>query len=169
MTSRDSGVVAWQLGRSPRGTWRVGARCGYGFPAVIVTPSRLASGEPFPTLYWLTCPHLLEAVSRLESEGAVEEWAERLAADAAFADRMLAADAAYRSARAAESGGDDACASVGIAGQRDPLGTKCLHAHVAAALAGIDDPVGAAVLDSLSRECADGRCAAYAAGTDGPG
>jgi len=71
---------------------------------------------------------------------------------------MRAADAEYRQRRAACAGGDDPCAAVGIAGQRDPLATKCLHAHVAAAAAGIDDPVGAALLDEGPRECPDDRC-----------
>jgi hypothetical protein len=157
--SSDEDTVARQLGRPPRGSWRVVTRCSYGCPTVIATPSLLASGEPFPTLLWLTCPHLVEAVGRLESGGEVEAWAARLAADPALATRMRDADAAYRSARADESGGEDACAGVGIAGQRDPLATKCLHAHVASALAGIDDPVGESVLGGLERECENERCA----------
>ncbi len=156
--SGDADTVARQLGRPPRGTWRVVARCSHGYPVVMATPSRLPDGEPFPTLHWLTCPHLVEAVGRLESAGEVERWAARLADDPALAARMRAADAAYRAARAAEGGGDDACASVGIAGQRDPLGTKCLHAHVAAALAGLDDPVGDAILRAVQRECDNERC-----------
>lgn len=155
----DEASVLRQLGRQPRGTWRVATRCSFGYPTVIATPSLLASGEPFPTLFWLTCPHLVEAVGRLESAGEVEAWATRLAADPVLAERMRAADALYRSARAHESGGEDACASVGIAGQRDPLATKCLHAHVAAALAGTGDPVGEAVLDTIERECSSERCA----------
>lgn len=133
-------------------------RCGFGFPAVIATPSRLPEGEPFPTLYWLTCPHLIDAVGHLESAGEIEAWAVRLAAEPDLAQRMCDADAAYRSARAAESGDDDACATVGIAGQRDPLGTKCLHAHVATALAGIKDPIGESILGSLAHECEDDLC-----------
>ena len=31
-----------------------------------------SSGEPFPTLYYLTCPHLVAAVGRLESDGLME-------------------------------------------------------------------------------------------------
>lgn len=158
MTPSDADVVLLQLGRPPRGTWRVAARCSYGYPTVIATPSLLPTGEPFPTLLWLTCPHLIEAVGQLESAGHVEVWATRLANDPALAQRMREADAAYRSARAIESGGEDACASVGIAGQRDPLGTKCLHAHVATALAGMSDPIGEAILGSTASECEDQRC-----------
>lgn len=157
---QDADTVWFQLGRPPREPWRVAQRCSFGFPSVIATPSRLATGEPFPTTFYLTCPHLVEAISLLESAGEAERWASRLAAEPALAARMLAADAAYRDARAAMSAGDDACADVGIAGQRDPLATKCLHAHVAAALSGIDDPVGRGVLAALQPECRDRRCGA---------
>lgn len=155
----DERSVVRQIGREPRQPWRVSVRCGYGYPQVITTPSRLASGEPFPTLHYLTCPFLVEAVSTLESDGQIEVWATRLATEPALATHMRLADAAYRAARAIESGGEDACEGVGIAGQRDPLGTKCLHAHVAAALAGINDPVGLAVLGATGRECDNARCA----------
>lgn len=156
----DADTVRTQLGRPPREPWRVAARCSFGFPSVIATPSLLASGEPFPTTFYLTCPHLSAQVAALESAGEVECWAERLASDPALAECMHAADAAYREARAAESAGDDACSAVGIAGQRDPLATKCLHAHVAAALSGIDDPVGVGVLMTAERECRNSRCSA---------
>lgn len=155
----DEHAVRWQIGRPPRQPWRVFVRCRHGYPQVIATPSRLASGEPFPTLYYLTCPFVSDAVSQMESAGEIEAWAARLAADETLAAWMWKADAEYREARAAESGGIDACEGVGIAGQRDPLGTKCLHAHAASALAGIDDPVGGAVLDATGRECDDARCA----------
>ncbi|MBN2821588.1 MAG: DUF501 domain-containing protein [Coriobacteriia bacterium] len=124
---------------------------------MIATRSDL-DGEPFPTLFWLTCPFLCERVSALESEGAVTVWTDRLEADAGLADEMRAADEVYRRLRQAEAGGVDRCWTVGIAGQRDSLKVKCLHAHVAAFLGGIDDPIGRAVLAGLERECDDSRC-----------
>jgi hypothetical protein len=154
----DADTVRRQLGRPPRQPWRVEKRCSFGFPTVIATPSRLVTGELFPTTFYLTCPHLVAAASTLESAGEAERWASRLAAEPTLAARMLAADAAYRAARVRESGGADACPDVGIAGQRDPLATKCLHAHVAAALSGIDDPVGKSVLEAIELECCDARC-----------
>lgn len=155
----DELAVTRQLGREPRRPWRVAVRCRHGFPAVIATPSTLVTGEPFPTLYYLTCPFVRAAVDALESAGQTTVWAARLTSEPALADEMREADRAYRAARAEESGGVDACADVGIAGQRDPLGTKCLHAHVAAALAGINDPVGMGVLATTGRECDDVICA----------
>ena len=155
--SPDTSRVIAQIGRAPRRPWRVEVRCSYGAPAVIATAPVLEDGSPFPTLYWLTCPFLLDIAARAESDGYIAVWADRLAADPALADRMRAADSEYRSRRAAEPGGDP-FAGVGIAGQRDPLATKCLHAHIAAALAGIDDPIGAALTETSGRECVDFRC-----------
>lgn len=154
----EEALVTRQIGRVPRRPWRCVARCRFGRPTVIATGSLLEDGEPFPTLYWLTCPELIGAVGELESAGGTAAWVSRLMADAGLARQELAADAAYRDARALESGGEDACAGVGIAGQVDALAVKCLHAHVAARLAGIADPVGEGVLAQVRRECADDLC-----------
>ncbi len=157
MIPSDAGVVALQLGRAPRGSWRVAVRCSYGAPVVIAT-APLVDGRPFPTLFYLTCPHLVAAVSTIESGGGCETWRSRLAADPALADRLRDADGEYRIARAREGGGVDPTPGSGIGGERDPLGMKCLHAHAAAYLAGIADPVGESLVMGLDRECGDGRC-----------
>ena len=157
MSEVDTRTVTWQLGRSPRGRWRVVVRCSYGAPVVIATAP--AVGEtPFPTLHYLTCPHLVAGVAAVESAGGCDQWRARLTDDAVLVARLRAADDAYRAARAAEGGGVDVAAGVGIGGERDVLGVKCLHAHVAASLAGIDDPLGESTLRDLRRECSDGRC-----------
>jgi len=124
-----------------------------------VSPSRLADGTPFPNLAWLACPWLSEIVSAQESVGGAADFAHRAAVDPAFAAALVALDMSVRELRAAESGGVDACATVGVAGQRDPLGVKCLHAHVALALLGVADPVGEDVLSRVQRWCDDDRCA----------
>jgi hypothetical protein len=121
----------------------------------------LANGEPFPTLMWLTCPWLVALLGRLESEGELEVWRERLSDDATLRAELLAADREYRLARAEANGGTDPCPAVGIAGQADPLAPKCLHAHAAAYVAGLRDPIGGAVLSGVRAECADDRCAAF--------
>lgn len=156
--SSDRDIIHIQLGRDPRGDWRTSVRCSHGAPVVIVTRPTLEDGEPFPTLFWLTCPVLRTRVSRLESDGATDEWTRRLAEDPGLAERMRVADEVYRRLRQAEAPSSDRCAVVGIAGQRDPLKVKCLHAHVAACLAGVCDPVGEAVLGDTGWECTDGRC-----------
>lgn len=157
MSDPDSRTLSRQLGRPPRGRWRVVRRCSYGAPVVIATAPALGE-TPFPTLYYLTCPHLVVEVAAVESAGGCERWRESLAADSALVARLQNADVTYREARAVEGGGQDAAAGVGIAGERDVLGVKCLHAHVAAHLAGIDDPIGESLIRDLKRECSDDRC-----------
>jgi exopolyphosphatase/guanosine-5'-triphosphate,3'-diphosphate pyrophosphatase len=159
--SRDERVVEAQLGRAPRTPWRVAARCSFGYPRVIASPSVLDDGDLFPTTYWLTCPHLVGRCSASESDGAGQIWTERAAADETLSSALAEADSDYRRRRAEESGGADACSGVGIAGSRDPRVVKCIHAHVAAALAGVASPVGRAHLESEGGECEREDCAGY--------
>lgn len=145
----DATIVACQLGRVPRGEWAPAARCRHGRPTVIETVPLLEDGTPFPTLFYLSCPWLVKYVDGLESVSAVSEWAGRLAATPALRSRMIAADTQYRLRRARLAGGVDPTPDVGIAGQRSPLSTKCLHAHVATFLASLDDPVGEGVVSAM--------------------
>src|ERR671928_2065317 len=78
----DRAVVERQLGRPPRAFRRVVVRCPYGRPAVTEQSARDDAGAPFPTTYWLTCPHLVAQVSRLEASGGVERWSRAAAEDA---------------------------------------------------------------------------------------
>jgi hypothetical protein len=130
---------------------------------VIAVAPRLEDGSRFPTTFWLTCPRLIEAVGALESAGEGAAFAARAATDACFAAALTAADADYRAERLAIGDGDDPCTGVGVAGQRDPLAVKCLHARLAAHLAGVADPIGSEVADRvggiLAGPCADMRCA----------
>lgn len=156
---KDAREIAAQCGRAPRKPFRVAVRCEHDFPVVIVSPAVLEDGEPFPTCAWLTCPWLAGEASRSESAGEMARWEERAATDPVFATRLAAADAQLCDLRRAESGGTDACEGTGIAGRRGPGGIKCLHARMAAALIGIKDPVGIAMLEDLPRTCPDCRCA----------
>jgi hypothetical protein len=167
VSPNDAGTVAAQLGRQPRGRWRVAVRCPAGAPAVIAVAPLLEDGTPFPTYLWLTCPVLVELVGVRESAGAGAAWAARAAADPALAAGLVRASDAYRAMRAEEAGGDDPCEG-GVAGERDPLRVKCLHARVAAALAGIEDPVGASYLVDVAAAmtACDGRTCVSANGED---
>jgi len=168
MVATDARVICAQLGRPPREPWKVASRCAHGRPSTILTGPVLQDGAPFPTLYWLTCPWLSAYVDGLESSGVAAEWRIRLAEEPELRARMDAADAAYRAARAEAAAGSDPCASVGIAGQRDSSATKCIHAHVAAALAGIDDPIGVDVIRGVDPLwCPDEVCLARIAATVG--
>ena len=77
--------VERQLGRPPIPPVRVACRCTAGWPVVVEQPERGPDGEPFPTAFWLSCPGLVKAVSRIEGAGGVRALEERLADDLALA------------------------------------------------------------------------------------
>lgn len=135
----DIRKVAEQIGREPTTPFTVVVRCPDGHPLVIRNAPFDAEGRPFPTLFWLTCPHAVRAVSRLESEGAIARLNERFDHDATFARAVERAHASYAAERAVGYPGADAHGGVG--GTR--RGLKCLHAHYAHHLAGGGDEVGA--------------------------
>ena len=105
---------------------------------VIESHPRLDDGSPFPTLYWLTCPILLKRVSRLESEGFMNEVNDRLGRDTDMRARLEASIAKLIERRDSHERIDDA----GVPPGGGPDKIKCLHAHVAAELVQADDPVG---------------------------
>lgn len=140
VTDADRATVARQLGREPRTLRRVAVRCPFGAPAVTEQSPYGVDGEPFPTTYYLTCRHLVAAVSRLEAAGGVERWSEASRVDAALAASLAAGDDEQRRVRrelAGETTGRDGGASLdyGVGGSRRGGSLKCLHAHVAFALA----------------------------------
>ncbi len=155
----DAEVLSRQTGRVTRSPWRVAARCSWGYPSAIVSPSLLDDGTRFPNYAWLTCPWLVAQIGGLESAGEAARWAALAQADEELTAALAVLDKQVRAARTRESGGEDACAGVGLAGQRDFLGVKCIHAHVALALVGLDDPIGSAVLGKIGDACTDERCA----------
>ena len=84
----DLDAVREQLGREPTTPFTVVARCSPGHPLVIRNAPLDAEGHPFPTLFWLTCPDAVKAVSRVESEGWIAQLNERIDADAEFAQAV---------------------------------------------------------------------------------
>jgi hypothetical protein len=136
----DSAVVGRQLGRAPRAFRRVVVRCPFGAPAVTEQAPYDDAGAPFPTTYWLTCPHLVAAVSRLEAAGGVERWSREARNNPALAESLERATDEQRAVRrdlAGTDGARDGRASLelGIGGSAGRGSLKCLHAHVAFALA----------------------------------
>ena len=133
----DEAAVERQLGRPPRAVRRVAHRCPCGLPDVVETAPRLSDGTPLPTLYYLTCPRAVAAVSRLEAAGAMREMERRLASDAVLRRAYLAAHRDYLARR------DEASRAAGV--EPLPPGTqsaggmpdrvKCLHALAAHELA----------------------------------
>jgi len=150
----DLELVTQQLGRAPRAFLRVAARCPWGAPAVTEQMPYGPEGEPFPTTYYLTCRHLVAAVSRLESAGGVERWSDALAASPELRASLREVTAEQAKLRRSLAGGrvgsdDGASLGTGIGGSRNPEQLKCLHAHVAYALARPGHRLGEVVLDEL--------------------
>src|SRR5919108_1503646 len=95
----DRAVVERQLGRKPRAFLRVARRCPFGAPAVTEQAPYDAAGEPFPTTYYLTCRHLVAAVSRLEAAGAVARWSAALEEESELAASLASATEEQRAVR----------------------------------------------------------------------
>jgi uncharacterized protein len=157
MDERDIDVVAEQLGRRPRGTRAVAHRCPCGNPDVVETSPRLDDGTPFPTLFYLTCPHATAACSRLESAGVMRGMQERLSTDPSLAQRYSRAHEDYLARREAV----EHVAEIGkVSAGGMPERVKCLHVHLAHALAagpGVN-PFGDEVRDAVEPWWAGGPC-----------
>ena len=86
-------------------------------------------------------PHLVAAVSRLEAAGGVERWSEATRQEPELAASLAAADDEQRRIRRGLAAGSDqradggASLDFGVGGSRRTGSIKCLHAHVAFALA----------------------------------
>jgi hypothetical protein len=112
----DHEAVDRQLGRSPK-PFRVAARCPFGTPSVIENER----ARNMPTSFWITCPSLHRAVSRLESAGGVRTAGEEVGEETV------------------EEIHDQHLARYGtrVAGVGGPGGhVKCLHAFTALHLSG---------------------------------
>ncbi len=100
------------------------------------------SGEPFPTTFWLTCRQLVAAVSRLEAAGGVERWTRAAVEDPRLAASLERAHAEQRELRPE--------LDLGVGGARAGAASlKCLHAHVAFALARPGYELGERILAEL--------------------
>ena len=163
LTVDDRRIVEAQLGRVPRGRFDIARRCSYGHPQVLrVYP--VLNGKPFPTLYWLTCPHLELLIDRIEASGEVGRLEAALTEDATLRRELEAAHDAYIEQRSRlldpedreqliSSGRIGALSARGIGGISDRRFIKCLHLHVAHEL-GDANPIGRRVLERLDAiEC----------------
>jgi hypothetical protein len=151
----DRSVVAAQIGREPRAFSGVAVRCPFGFPAVSEQRPYDDEGKPFPTGFYLTCPELVVAVARLEAAGGVERWSEQVRRSgrlrwslwrAGRKQRRLRAETARSEKRMLDDG---ASLELGIGGSRNARRLKCLHAHVAFALANPGYALGERIIREL--------------------
>jgi uncharacterized protein len=146
----DREIVARQIGRPPRAFARVAVRCPFGRPAVTEQNAFDDDGRPFPTQFYVTCPHLVAAISRLEAAGGVERWTAAANDDPALAASLAAAQAEQRALRPE--------IDAGIGGSTRTGSLKCLHAHAAFALARPGYELGEAVLAELPARWPDSCC-----------
>jgi uncharacterized protein len=165
----DRAVVESQLGREPRAFLRVAVRCPFGAPAVTVQAPYDSAGEPFPTTFYLTCRHLVAAVSRLEAAGGIERWSAAVEADPALAASLRHATADQRAVRRELAGGEvgregGTSLDLGIGGSSRPEKLKCLHAHVAFALARPGYELGEQVVSEIETLWPDRCCTLGQAG-----
>lgn len=152
------------MGRSLLTSFSVVARCPDGHPLVIRNHPLDRNGKPFPTLFWLTCPQAVKAVSRLEADGWIKRLADRAESEAIFGDRLRRAHRQHAEERARYV--PDAGEWGGVTGTAG--GVKCLHAHYANHLAGGEDPIGAWVAERVEpiHRTVEGRVAAVDMGTN---
>ena len=169
----DERVIAGQIGRKPRGLLGIERRCPYGYPQVTrVYP--LVEGKPFPTLFWLTCPFLSKQIDRLEAEGWIKTIDTQIERDAMLAASLREAHRTYIDERNRQLSAEDRASlkekgmwedlrGKGIGGTADFERVKCLHLHVAHALAR-DNPIGEHILKALAEDACPPEkviCSAY--------
>ncbi len=133
---------------------QVVVRCPFGAPAVTEQEPYDTNGEPFPTTYYVTCRHLVTAISRIEAAGGIERWGAAVRNDTALAESLDRAQGEQRALRrrlaAGAAGRDDgASLELGIGGSSRTGSLKCLHAHAAFALANPGYDLGERILAEL--------------------
>ncbi len=131
---------------------RVAVRCPFGRPAVTEQAPFDEDGRPFPTQFYVTCRHLVAAISRLEAAGGVERWTRAATDDPALAASLAAAEAEQRALRPE--------LDAGIGGSTRTGSLKCLHAHAAYALARPGYELGERMLEELPSLWPDSCCTA---------
>lgn len=135
---KDREAVRRQLGRDPK-PFSVAARCPFGLPSVIENEPT----QKMPTTFWLTCPALGSAISRIESEGGVRQAREEVgesAVEAVHAEHFRR----Y---------------GVRVAGIGEGGYVKCLHAFTALHLSGsLPNPVAEWTLWRLEKVYPEAAC-----------
>ncbi|GAB4276146.1 MAG: DUF501 domain-containing protein [Candidatus Rifleibacteriota bacterium] len=155
------------LGREPRTPFVVKTKCADGSPQVLLAePVFMENGiwKPFPTFLWLVCPVLKLRAARLEQEGLIKLFSDKLLVDPEFraafelgqkqignlrlemAKRILPGKLPEHIKKI--------LSETTIAGSMDVSGVKCLHAHLAQELAFGNNPIGKEVLAKIG-SCAE--------------
>ena len=116
---------------------------------------------PWPNHLWLVDPQLTQRAGRLEHMGWVQDYQNEVAYNKELAAGLAAAHAQYGAIRWDALSDEDRAyceregylqvlRDTGVGGLRFPTQVKCLHAHLAHALSGGDNPIGRRVIDALA-------------------
>lgn len=169
--TNDEEMAIRLLGRPARSPFKIFTYCADQTPQVLMANSIFDEDgilKPFPTFLWLVCPRLKKAVARLEQDGYIKHFSEKLKDDNVFYDEFCKGQkhvADYRLNMAKEISRElsdeiiRVLTQTTIAGSRDFMGVKCLHSHLAQQLAFRNNPIGRQVLE-MAGDCV-GNCASY--------
>lgn len=142
LSKPDYSFVHRALGREPTGAEEVVARCPVGHPLAIRVKS-IVKGRPFPTLFWLTCPHVSKQIDALEASGLIKELEQEIADSIPLANHIRLdhmRHAALREKTLIDEERDalrdlgmlEEFNAKGIGGVADLNRLRCLHMHFAA-------------------------------------
>ncbi len=147
-------IISKQLGREPGNLIGVTRYCPYRKPAVIKTHP-YSDKLVIPTLFWLSCPHLVREVSRIEETGLIKELTTRMKVDQSFREEVdkahhvyakervsLLTDEEIREIKKKSPGILKVLKDAGVGGIMEKEGIKCLHTHLADFLVTGRNPVG---------------------------
>lgn len=169
-TEAEIKIITQQLGRKPRNLRGIANRCKVGYPQVLVTYPIFEQNNElklFPTIYWLSCPKLVEQIFLLESKGLVQQIQEEVLADSDKRQELIAAHKDYAQKRIellSESDLDNlkeypgrwrVISQSGVGGIMAKEGIKCLHTHYADFLVRQENPVGERVASLLETRFSD--------------
>jgi len=167
VSKEDLKIIEKQLGRCVSNVLTIEKRCIYGYPQVIKS-FPLKDGKPFPTIYWLTCPYLVEEVSKLEAQQKIAEIEKIIQNDPGLKQQMIRAHEVEIEKRMKLLGEKiislpenmiKKLKETGIGGIEDFSKIKCLHLHYASYLVGENNPAGKIVNSYISKKyCDDNRC-----------
>lgn len=157
-------IVAKQLGRNPDNLKDIVVYCSPSKkPAVVLTSPFSSDKGIFPTIYWLSCPYLVEEIFRIEDKGLVKKLTEKLKSDSEFKKEMMKTHEKYAERRLSmllpeeikkiKDKSKDMYKVIkesGVGGIMDKGGIKCLHAHYADYLVNGDNPAGKIISDKIS-------------------
>ncbi|MFW6022519.1 MAG: DUF501 domain-containing protein [Halanaerobiaceae bacterium] len=160
ITENEKKVIEYQLGRNPENLKNIALYCPFQNPAVLRTIPYSIDYGIFPTMYWLSCPHLVREVSKLEDEGLVKKISRKLKNIPELQEEMKKAHQDYARKREElltvknrsklkikSEGMYKVIIESGVGGIIEKEGVKCLHTHLADFLVAGENPVGRMVWD----------------------